>query len=141
MRILPGYLSCLSFLLVLGCAQSLLADSVNNVVTDFSVSSNPNGLWTYDYNGVAFNHSQAVSNLLGTGLPGWWTAEAIPNLLFIAQNITDRTVTYLTIQDPTNTMWLDSESGNVAVGELARACAPLSIILRILLSSTVANPR
>jgi hypothetical protein len=99
MKVLFNYLAPLSVLLVLSCAQGLHADSVNNVVTDFSAASNPNGVWTYDYNGVAFDHSQAVSNLLGTGLPGWSTGEAIPNLLFIAHRAPSAALTATSAPD------------------------------------------
>ncbi len=102
-------------LLALGCVQSLYANSVYNVVTGFSGASNPNGVWTYNYNGIAFTDSQSVSNFVGAGVSGWWTREAIPNSLIIIQNVSGSTVSYLTIRDPTSTLWLDPESGNVSV--------------------------
>ncbi len=101
-------------LLVPNCAPSLYATSYN-IVTGFSNASNPNGVWTYDYNGTAFTSLQAVNNLTGLGLPGWWTGQPIPNSLVILQNVSGSTVNYLTIQDPTNTLWLDPESGSVSV--------------------------
>jgi hypothetical protein len=101
-------------LVVLGCGQSLYANSYN-VVTGFSSTSNPNGVWTYYYNGTAYTDSQGVSNYAGTGLPGWSTSEPIPNLLYIVQNVTGSTVSYLTVRDPTNTLWMDPESGSVSV--------------------------
>ena len=52
-----GCVARLSLLLVLGCAQSLYADSINNVVTGFSSTSNPNGGGTYNYNGIGFTNS------------------------------------------------------------------------------------
>jgi hypothetical protein len=102
-------------LVVLGCAQSLYAGSIYNVVTGFSGTSNPNGVWTYDYNGTAYTSSQEVSNYLGTGLSGWSTGEAIPNRIYILQNVTGGTVTYSTVQDPTSTLWMDPESGTVSI--------------------------
>ncbi len=108
-------LARLSLVLVLwGCAPSLYANSYN-VVTEFSNASNPNGVWTYNYNGTAYIGSQAVNNFVGTGLAGWWTRQPIPNSLIILQNVTGSTVDYLTIQDPTNTLWMDPEGGNVSV--------------------------
>jgi len=102
-------------LLVLSCAQSLYADSVNNIVTAFSSTNNPNGVWTYDLNGTPYTDSQGLGNYAGTGLPGWSTGKAVPNLLYIVQNVTGSTVNYFTVQDPTNTLWMDPESGNVSV--------------------------
>ncbi len=111
-----GCIARLSTVLVLvACGQNLYADSIYNIVTGFSNATNPNGVWTYDYNGTAFAESQAVSNLAGTGLSGWWTGQPIPNSLIILQNVTGSTVSYLTIQDPTNTLWLDPEAGSVSV--------------------------
>ena len=110
-----GYLvRMFAVLALLVCARSLCAQTYN-VVTGFSPTTNPSGVWTYDYNGSAYSGSQAVSNLAGTGLSGWWTGEAVPNSLIILQNNTGSTVSYLTISDPTNTLWMDPENGNVAV--------------------------
>ena len=100
---------------MLGCTQSLFANSVYNVVTGFPSASNPNGVWTYQYNGTGYTDSQGFSNIGGIGVPGWWTGEAIPNSLYIGQNVSGSTVSHLTIRDPTNTLWLDPESGNVSV--------------------------
>ena len=103
-------------LVLLTCAQSLYANTVYNFVTGFSGTSNPNGVWTYAYNGTAYTASQGVTNFLGTGLPAWTTGEAIPNRIYVAQNVTGSTVSYSSAQVPTNTLWLDPESGNVSVG-------------------------
>jgi hypothetical protein len=99
-------------LVVLGCAQSLYAGSVYNVVTGFSGTSNPNGVWTYDYNGTAYTSSQEFSIL---GLSGWSTGKPVPNSIYILQNVTGSTVTSSTIQDPTGTLWMDPESGTVSI--------------------------
>jgi hypothetical protein len=112
-----GRFARLSMVLVLlTCAQSLYANTVYNFVTGFSGASNPNGVWTYEYNGTAYTASQGVTNFLGTGLPAWTTGEAIPNRIYVAQNVTGSTVSYSSAQVPTNTLWLDPESGNVSVG-------------------------
>ncbi|MFZ0295998.1 MAG: PEP-CTERM sorting domain-containing protein [Candidatus Sulfotelmatobacter sp.] len=111
-------LGCLARLFVvliaLGCVQSLYATSYN-VVTGFSSATNPNGVWTYDYNGAAYSNSQGYSSLSSIGLPGWWSGEPVPNSLVILQNVTGSTVSYLTVRDPTNTLWMDPESGSVSV--------------------------
>jgi PEP-CTERM motif len=111
-----GRVAWLSMVVVmLVCTQSLYANSVYDVVTGFSNASNPNGVWIYEYNGTEYTGSQAVSNFVGTGLPGWWTAQPIPNSLIVLQNVTGSTVSFLTIRDPTNTLWMDPEGGNVSV--------------------------
>jgi hypothetical protein len=112
-------LTCLArlsaLLVLLVCARALSANTVYNVVTGFSSSSNPNGVWSYDYNGGAYLNTQGYSNLNGTGLPGWWTGQAVPNSLIIAQNITGSTFSSSTVTVPTGALWLDPESGNVSV--------------------------
>jgi hypothetical protein len=127
MKTSVGYLIRFSAILaLLVCAQSLHAQTYN-AVTGFSPTSNPNGVWTYDYNGGAYSGSQTVSNFLGTGLSGWWTGESVPNSLIILQNNTGSTVNYSTVYDPTNTLWMDPETGNVAVVFTAPAAGTYSI--------------
>lgn len=112
-------LSCLArlcaVLVLLVFAQVLRADTTYNIVTDFSSSSNPNGVWSYDYNGGAFLATQGSTSVNGTGLPGWWTDEAVPDSLLIALNNTGSAKVFSTVTVPTNTLWLDPESGSVAV--------------------------
>jgi len=91
------------------------ADSTYNLVSGFSSSSNPNGVWTYDYNGTPFTSAQGSSSVNGTGLPGWWTAKPVPNSLLIAQNVTGSPVVFSTVTLPNNYLWLDPESGSVSV--------------------------
>jgi hypothetical protein len=106
--------SVIAILVLLGCSQSLRADTVFNVVTQFSISSNPNGVWSYDHNGIAYTGAQGFANLL-PGVPAWWTNAAIPNSLVIGQNVTGSTLTSSTISVPNNTLWMDPESGNVSI--------------------------
>jgi len=116
MKASVGSLVWLSVVLVLlGCAQSLYADTDYNIVTGFSATTNPNGVWTYQLNGASYTDSQGSSNPIGAGLPGWWNGGSVPDSLLILQNVTGSTVSYLTINDPTGTLWLDPESGNVSV--------------------------
>lgn len=96
-------------------APSVRADSSYNLVTGFSSASNPNGVWTYEYNGTVFSGAQGFSNVNGTGLPGWWTNEAIPNSMVIAQNVTGSTFVSSTLAAPTNNLWMDPESGSISV--------------------------
>lgn len=112
-------LSCLARLcavfVLLVFAQVLHADTTYDLVTGFSASSNPNGVWSYDYNGSPFLATQGSSSVNGTGLPGWWTGQAVPNSLVIALNDTGSTVVLSTVSVPTSTLWLDPESGSVSV--------------------------
>jgi len=111
-------LSCVfrvsAVLVLLGCSQTICANTVYNVVTDFSVASNPNGVWTYEHSGIAYTGAQGFPNLL-PGVPAWWTGLSVPNSLIIGQNVTGSSVTSSTITIPNNTLWMDPESGSVSV--------------------------
>jgi hypothetical protein len=125
MKALLGCLVRLSVVLVLlGCAQSLYAD---DVVTGFSSTTNPNGVWTYEYDGTAFSSSQAVTNFVGSGLSGWYDGEAEPNAIYILQNVTGSNASAETIVDPTGTLWMDPEGGNVSVMFTAPAAGTYTI--------------
>lgn len=103
-----------TILVLLGCSPSVHANTVFNVVTQFSVATNPNGVWTYEHSGIAYTNAQGLANLL-PGVPGWWTGLAVPNSLIIAQNVTGGSVTSSTVTIPNNTLWMDPESGTVSV--------------------------
>jgi hypothetical protein len=125
MKALLGCLVRLSVVLVLlGCAQSLYAD---DVVTGFSSTTNPNGVWTYEYDGTAFSSGQAVTNFVGSGLSGWYDGEAEPNAIYILQNVTGSNASAETIVDPTGTLWMDPEGGNVSVMFTAPAAGTYTI--------------
>jgi hypothetical protein len=102
-------------LLVGIAAPNLNADTTYDVVTGFSSASNPNGVWTYEYNSTAFTSAQGYSSVNGTGLPGWWTGAAVPNSLVVGQNVTGSTFVSTTLSLPTNNLWMDPESGTVSV--------------------------
>lgn len=112
-------LRCLAWLcavlVLLVFAQVLRADTTYDLVTGFSSGSNPNGVWSYDNNGSPFLVSQGSSSVNGTGIPGWWTGQAVPNSLVIALNNTGSTTVFSTVSVPSNTLWLDPESGNVSI--------------------------
>jgi len=103
------------------------------VVTGFSYTSNPNGVWTYDYNlgtETPYTSGQGASNQLGTGLPGWWTGVTCcppPESLIILQNTTGSTVNFSTVHVPTNNLWLDPESGNVSITFTAPSAGTYSV--------------
>ncbi len=87
------------------------ADTTYNMVTGFSHTSNPNGVWTYEYNGTPFSDAQGISS----ALPGWYNGGTQPNSIVILQNVTGSAFVNLTVTDPTNTLYLDPQSGSVAV--------------------------
>ncbi len=98
-------------LIAVGAASNVNADTTYNMVTGFSNTSNPNGVWTYEYNGTAFTDAQGISS----ALPGWYNGGTQPNSIVILQNVTGSAFVNLTVTDPTNTLYLDPQSGSVAV--------------------------
>jgi hypothetical protein len=100
-----------------------------NVVTGFSYTSNPNGVWTYYQNGTAFTDLQGGSNPISTspGLPGWFNNGGEPDDIVILQNNTGGTVSYLTIQAPTGYLWLDPEGYSASVAFTAPSAGTYTI--------------
>jgi len=125
--------------LIVGIATpNVNADTTYDVVTGFSHTSNPNGVWTYQYNGTAFTDAQGFSNA-GAGLPGWYNGGTQPNSLVILQNITGSAVVNSTVTDPNNTLYLDPESGSVAVLFTAPSAGTYAITGNFLGIDTVGN--
>ena len=109
------YLLIVMTALILGFAvPNLNADTTYNMVTGFSHTSNPNGVWTYEYDGTPFTGAQGFSNVVA-GLPGWWNGGTQPDSRAILQNVTGGAVVYSTVTDPNNTLYLDPQGGTVAV--------------------------
>src|ERR1700681_564355 len=65
-------------------APSVKADTTYNMVTGFSNTSNPNGVWTYEYNGTPFTDAQGHSGVL----PYWYNGGTQPDSIAIFQNVT-----------------------------------------------------
>lgn len=91
-----------------------------SIVSDFSNTSNPNGVWSYYYGTspttqTAYTASQGYSVCPNTGLPCWYNGGGVPDALTIQQNSTGSTSTYLTIVVPNGTISLDPEEYAVAV--------------------------
>ena len=111
------------WVVLLGSAQGWAI--TYNAVNDFSLSSNPNGQWSYLYDTGSGPQllPYAQANAVGVmGLNQWWNGEATPNSLSVWQNASGGTVSYLSIVDPPNLLWLDPQSHTVIV----RWTAPLS---------------
>jgi hypothetical protein len=119
-------------------APNVNADTTYNLVTDFSHISNPNGVWTYEYNGTAFTDAQGFSSV-GPGLPGWYNGGTQPNSLVILQNVTGSAVVNSTVTDPNNTLYLDPESGSVSVLFTAPSAGTYTIAGNFLGIDTVGN--
>jgi len=113
-------------LLVGVTAPNVNADTTYNVVTGFSYTSNPNGVWTYEYDGTAFTDAQGHSNVT-VGLPGWWNGGTQPNSRAIVQNVTGSAVVNSTVTDPNNTLYLDPQGGSVSVLFTAPAASTYTI--------------
>lgn len=112
--------------LLLALAQGLRADTVYNVVTQFSTASNPNGVWSYLANGTLYSSSEAFSDLV-SGLPGWSTNGGVPNDQFMAANNTASPVTYGTVTLPAGDLTMDPESGSVAIDFTAPSAGTYAI--------------
>src|SRR5208337_165986 len=80
--------------------------TVYDVVSGFSLASNPNGPWSYLYTDLVSDTllPHAVTNLPNTtnGLVAWWTVLPIPYSVTVAKNITGGTIDYENIILPTN---------------------------------------
>jgi hypothetical protein len=93
--------------------------TISDAVNDFSLSSNPNGRWSYLYDtgsGLRLL-ANALSNVDGeAGYNQWWDGENIPNSIAVSENSSSATLVFPpfnTIVDPPNLIALDPESGIV----------------------------
>jgi hypothetical protein len=82
-----------------------------NAVNDFSLASNPNGVWSYLASGTPLG-TPAVNFGGASGLDAWWSAEAEPNSESVFKNITSSPVTLLTIVVPPGYLGMDPESSS-----------------------------
>lgn len=108
----------------LSAQSTALAGDVYDAVTDFSISSNPNGAWSYLYNNDS--GPQLLTNS-GTGIAGtqgviyWSNGINIPNNVAVFQNTTSSTVTIEnSIILPTNLLGMGPELGS----DITRWTAP-----------------
>lgn len=91
-----------------------------SIVSDFSITGNPNGVWSNYYGTgpttqTAYTASQGVADFPSSGLPGWWNGGGIPDAISIMQNTTGAPRSFETIIQPTDTLLLDPEEYSVAV--------------------------
>jgi hypothetical protein len=99
-----------------------------NAVNNFSLASNPNGVWSYLVSGALLGNPTSNNPSL-VGLDYWWNGQAIPNSSIVAWNSTGSTQTYSsTVVLPTNVLLLDQElNSNVDVRFTAPTTATYTI--------------
>jgi uncharacterized protein (TIGR03437 family) len=103
--------------------------STYNAATDFSLSSNPNGVWSYLSSGSLLP-SPVIGGGATAGWNEWWDGKAVPNSADIGANVSGKTLTISnTVVMPTNVLQMDPEAtSNVAVRFTAPASGTYSII-------------
>jgi uncharacterized protein (TIGR03437 family) len=100
-----------------------------NAVTAFSLSNNPNGVWSYLSGG-----SLLSTSVIGIGSTAgwnyWWDGKAVPNSADIGANVSGNTLTISnSIVMPTNVLQMDPEAAsNVTVRFTAPAAGAYAII-------------
>jgi PEP-CTERM motif len=93
----------------------VLAGQTYDAVQDFSLSSNPNGTWSYGTlsaaTGGSFNvFTLTASNDIYQGRELWGNGESFPDSAVVERNNSGATVQYDTITLPTNLLRLDGQS-------------------------------
>lgn len=88
------------------------ASASYNAVDDFSIASNPNGVWSYLASGTPLSTS---GHNFGGGQSGWdywWSAQPIPTSEAIFKNVTGSPTQLLTIVLPPGYLGMDPESAS-----------------------------
>ena len=105
-------LAAVTLVVLAGDLPSASAGSVYDAVADFSISSNPNGQWSYFYDngsGPQLLPRTQTDAYGATGLDAWWTGLSIPQYVKTAKNTTGSTVHVSTLVLPTNLLAMDPE--------------------------------
>jgi hypothetical protein len=103
-----------------------------NAVDDFSITSNPHGVWSYgwaaSFEGTFTRLATPQNPCVGvTGLICWWNGAGLPTGAQVIRTTTQAPVNYLTIVAPTDMLWLAVESNEVIVRWTAPATGTYSI--------------
>jgi hypothetical protein len=96
--------------MAIGLAISGVAQATTySAASDFSISSNPNGVWSYLYSNTL------LSSTLSPGTwEAWWSGGAVPNSIIVGQ-ATSGSVSDGTVQFGTSYLTMDPESQTVDV--------------------------
>jgi hypothetical protein len=86
-----------------------------DALNDFSLSSNPNGAWSYgtlsSFTGGTFApFTVASSDVNYSGQQLWWNGGSFPNAAAVDKNTSGSTVSFFTIVQPTDMLRLDGEN-------------------------------
>lgn len=84
----------------------------DSVYGDFSSTKNPNGVWSYEWNGTTVGFQTAT----WYGQAAWWNGQQVPSSISIIQgNASGPAVSHGTITIPDGYLNLDPENGTVAI--------------------------
>jgi hypothetical protein len=112
-------MALLTSILLASSVATASASTVYDLVSGFSGSTNPNGVWSYAYGTAGsdslFSSGQSDGTTCGTALCGWYNGGAVPDAIGIAQNTTGSTKTSGTVNIPNNYLTLDPEEYNAEV--------------------------
>ena len=86
-----------------------------NLASDFSGTSNPNGVWTYEYfNGTAYTPYNAATQGFAsciTGTNGCYpNSAALGTTTAMISNASGSTIILSTVHDPTGYVWMNPQS-------------------------------
>jgi hypothetical protein len=90
------------------------ADMIYDAVGDFSLTANPNGVWSYGVlssltGGTFLADTTTLTNSNYTGQMAWYNGLGQPNASAVDKNTSGSTASYLSIVQPTNLLRLDGE--------------------------------
>ncbi len=105
----PGYVIAASVLSWLIAPTSQAGAAVYNAAADFSLSANPNGVWSYFYSNTL------LPDTLSPGTyQAWWSGQAVPNSIIVGRAVSGSTSNG-TVQFGTSYLTMDPESQTVDV--------------------------
>jgi uncharacterized protein (TIGR03437 family) len=107
-------ISTITFLLALGTVPFAQAQAIYSAVGDFSIKSNPNGVWTYLGSGTAFTLA-ATGTGGNTGLIYWSNNGGLSNFNGVFANISGKTVNVSDVNIVPDHLDMSPNSGNITV--------------------------
>jgi hypothetical protein len=103
-----------------GCRELAFSCVANagsySAATDFTLATNPNGVWLYDYTSTPLTTAVTGTGSL-TGFNYWWDGQALPNSSIVGENVTSSPIVYLSaLVLPVDYLVMDPEgNSNVEV--------------------------